>query len=141
MVGHLLSEVSANVCKTKVVHEKFGELEDAREKAAHIGEEGCVLLLFRDEFVVFAHHGDAGCGGNTDYFAVTEECDEAADDRHSFVVVAGVVVHLATAGLLHWEGDGVAEAFENMGDRDARLGEERVVVAGDEERDTQGGVS
>jgi len=46
-------------------------------------------------------------------------------------------VHLAAAGLLDGKDDGVAEAFEEARDGDARLGEERVVVAGDEERDLQ----
>jgi len=47
-------------------------------------------------------------------------------------------VHLATAGLGEGEVDGVAEALEDLRDGDAGLGEERVVIAGDEERDLQG---
>jgi len=47
-------------------------------------------------------------------------------------------VHLAAARLLDGERDGVAEALEKTYDGDARLGEERVVVAGDEESDLQG---
>jgi hypothetical protein len=45
-------------------------------------------------------------------------------------------VHLAAAGLLGTELDFVAEAFEDAYDGFACLGEESVVVAGDEERDT-----
>ena len=47
-------------------------------------------------------------------------------------VVAGVVVHLSAAGLFDGKVDGVSEAFEQMRDGDSRLGEEGVVVAGDE---------
>jgi len=47
-------------------------------------------------------------------------------------------VHLAAAGLGEGEVDGVAEALEDLRDGDAGLGKERVVIAGDEERDLQG---
>jgi hypothetical protein len=47
-------------------------------------------------------------------------------------------VHLAAAGLGQREFDGVAEALEDLGDGDAGLREERVVIAGDEEGDAQG---
>jgi hypothetical protein len=46
-------------------------------------------------------------------------------------------VHLAAAGLFDGEIDGVAQAFEQARNGDAGLGEQRVVVAGDEERDAQ----
>jgi len=46
-------------------------------------------------------------------------------------------MHLAAAGLLDGEDDGVAKAFKETRNGDARLGEERVVVAGDEEGDLQ----
>jgi hypothetical protein len=50
-------------------------------------------------------------------------------------------VHLAAARLLDGERDDVAQAFEKTCDGNARLGEERVVVAGDEEGDLQDGFS
>jgi hypothetical protein len=46
-------------------------------------------------------------------------------------------VHLSAAGLLHGELDGVAQTFEHTRDGDSGLREQRVVIAGDEERDTQ----
>jgi hypothetical protein len=53
-------------------------------------------------------------------------------------MVAGVVVHLAAAGLGEREVDGVAEALEEARDGDPGPGKERVVVTGDEEGDAQG---
>ena len=88
---------------------------------------------------MLAHHGDAGGGGDADDFRIAEHLDEAADERDGFAVVAGVVVHLAAAGLFDGEVDGVAEPLEHARDGDARFGEQRVVVAGDEERDAHGG--
>jgi hypothetical protein len=46
-------------------------------------------------------------------------------------------VHLAAAGLLHRELDGVTQTFEHTRDGDSGLREQRVVIAGDKERDTQ----
>ncbi len=90
---------------------------------------------------MFAHHGDARGGRDADGFGVAEGVDEVADERDGFCVVAGVVVHLSAAGLGERELDGVAEAFEDASDGDARLGEEGVIVAGDEECDAQGEIS
>ena len=51
------------------------------------------------------------------------------------VLVAGVEVHLAAARLLRRELDVVAETAQQPDDRLADLGEEEVVVAGDEQAD------
>jgi hypothetical protein len=46
-------------------------------------------------------------------------------------------VHLAAAGLAGGKDDGVAEAFEDADDGFASLRKEGVVIAGDEERNSQ----
>lgn len=88
--------------------------------------------------VVITHHGDAGGGRNDDGLGVRELLHEALQEGHGFGLVAGVVVHLAAAGLAGGEVDGVAEALEDTDDGLAGAGEERVVIAGDKKRDTQG---
>ena len=55
--------------------------------------------------------------------------------RQRFRGIAGVVVHLSAAGLRVAELDRVPEPLEHRHDRLAGLGEERVVVAADEEGD------
>ena len=61
-----------------------------------------------------------------------------AHQRHRFGLIAGVVVHLAAAGLGLTELDGVTEAFEYGYNCSACSWEERVIVASDEERDMHG---
>jgi hypothetical protein len=63
--------------------------------------------------------------------------DEALQEGEGLALIAGVVVHLAAAGLAGREVDGVAEALEDAHDGLAGAGKERVVIAGDEERDAQ----
>jgi hypothetical protein len=137
VVRHSVLEVRADIFEAEPIRQKFGKLEDAREQAANIGEEGGIVLALSHQFVVFAHHRDTGGRRDADSFSVAEHLDEPTDEGDSFTMVASVVVHLAAAGLLDGERDGVAEAFEEACDSDARLGEERVVVAGDKERDLQ----
>src|SRR5579863_8502550 len=55
--------------------------------------------------------------------------------RNRFGMIAGVVMHLPAAGLGGAEFHRVAQTFEHAHHRLAGLGEERVVIAGDEERD------
>ena len=138
VVSDFLGELGAYVFEGETIGKQFGELEDAGKEAAHVGQEGRIVLRFSHEDVVLAHHGDAGSGRNADYLGIAKHLHETADEGDGFAVVAGVVVHLATARLFDRELDGVAETLEHTCDRYARFGEERVVVAGDEERDTQG---
>jgi hypothetical protein len=99
VIGDGVREGGADVFNAEAVDEELGELEDAGEEAVDFGEEGGIVLGFGHHDVVFAHHGDAGSGGDADGFGVAKPFDEAADEGHGFAVVAGVVVHLAAAGL------------------------------------------
>jgi len=137
MVRDSIREVRTYVFEAKAIDEEFGELENPREEAANIRKEGRIVLALGHQLVVLAHHGDAGSRRHADRFSVAEHLNKAANEGHGFAVVAGVVVHLAATRLLNGEDDGVAEAFEEARNSDARLGEERVVVAGDKERDLQ----
>ena len=94
--------------------------------------------LARHGGIVLAHVRNAARGGNDDDFGVAKLLDKTWKQRESFVPVAGVDMHLATAGLAGREVNGVAEALEHAHDRLACGGEQGVVVAGDEERDAQG---
>ena len=122
----------ADIGNAEFVDEEFGELEDAREDGGDFGFEARFGRHFR---VVVADHGDAGGGGRADHFGVPEDFKEVLHDADGFRAVAGVVVHLAAAGLGLTELDGVAEAFEDGDDGFTGFGEESVVVAGNEERD------
>src|SRR5690349_1735350 len=76
-----------------------------------------------------------GAGGGDDGVVAAEGVVEGADQRLGLAPVAGVVVHLAAARLFHGELDGVTEPLQDRGHGLAGVGEERVVVAGDEQRD------
>lgn len=141
MVSDFLGELGSYVFEGEAVGKQFGELEDAGKEAAHVGQESRIVLRFGHEDVVLAHHGDAGSGRNADHLGIAKHLHEAADEGDGFAVVAGVVVHLATAGLFYRELDGVAKTLEDTCNSYARFGEERVVVTGDEERNTQGELS
>jgi hypothetical protein len=137
VIGDGVREGGTAVGDVEAVNEEFGEFEDAGQEGLDLAEEDGVVLVAGDEFVVFTHHGDAGSRGDADELFVFEELDEAADERDGLAVVAGVVVHLAAAGLLEGEGDGVAKALQDTRAGDAGLREERVVIAGDKEGNAQ----
>jgi len=138
VVGDAVWVVGTNVFEVEAVGEELGELKDAGQELGDGGFEVGVVYLTRHFRVVIAHHGDAGGGGDDDGFGVRELVDEALQEGHGLGLVAGVVVHLAAAGLAWGEVYGVPEALEDTHDGLAGAGEERVVVAGDEERDAQG---
>ena len=132
MVGDGVREDGTYVLYTKMVYKEFRELEDAWQQRLYIGKELGVVGTGGDEFVVLAHHGDAGGGWHTNDFRVAKDLDKAADERYGFDVVAGVIVHLPAAGLRDRKVNGVAETFKQVCDSNSRLGKESVVVAGDE---------
>ena len=88
-----------------------------------------------DERVVVADHRRARAGRRDDRVVAGERVDEPLDERDAGLLVAGVEVHLAAARLLRRELDLVAEPAQQPDDRLADLGEQQVVVAGDEQRD------
>ena len=137
VVGDAVGVEGSDVFEAEALGEELGELEDFGEEFGDGGLEGGVAGFEGHFGVVVAHHGDAGGGGDDDGFGVAELLDEALEEGEGFGLVAGVVVHLAAAGLGGVEVDGVAEALEDAHDGLAGAGEERVVIAGDEERDAQ----
>ena len=137
MVGHLLRELCADVFYSKPVYKQSRELKDARQQAAHVGEECRIVFRFGHQLVVFAHHRDAGSGRNTYSLRVPEHLYEASDQRDCLAVVTGVVVHLTAASLLNRKRDAVPKTFEHLGHSDPRFGKERVVIAGNKKRDSQ----
>jgi hypothetical protein len=82
-------------------------------------------------------HRDARAGRADDGVRarLAERAHEPPDQRDRLAAVAGVRVHLAAAGLLAREDDLVPEPLEHGDGRLPGLREERVVQAGDEERD------
>ena len=138
VVGDAVWVVGTNVFEVEAVGEELGELKDTRQELGDGGFEVGVAYVTRHLGIVITHHGDAGGRGDDDGFGVRELVDEALQEGHGLGLVAGVVVHLAAAGLAWGEVYGVPEALEDTHDGLAGAGEERVVVAGDEERDAQG---
>jgi hypothetical protein len=137
VVGDAVRVVGADVFEAKAVGEKLGELKDPGQQLGdrvfEVGIAGLTGHLTRHLRVVIAHHGDAGGGRDDDGFCVRELVDEALQEGHGLGLVAGVVVHLAAAGLAWRKVYGVPEALEDAHDGLAGAGEERVVIAGDEE--------
>ena len=64
-------------------------------------------------------------------FRIGKHFDKPLHQRQSLGLVAGVVMHLPAAGLLSRKHDGMAQAFEHAGHRDARLRKQGVVIASD----------
>src|SRR5215210_961431 len=85
--------------------------------------------------VELAHHAHAGAGGRDDGLVTAEDLDEASHEGYCLALVSRVEVHLAAARLRAGKVYLHPETFENLDRSPARLGEERVVEAGYEERD------
>src|SRR5215204_467305 len=134
VVGHAVRVVGADVGDAELFHQKLGELEDPGAKLLDPFSETPVSCQVRGHRVELAHHAHAGARGCDDGLVTAEDLDEAPHEGYGFALVACVEVHLPAARLrvrkvyLH------PEAFENLDGSPSRLGKERVVEAGYEER-------
>jgi hypothetical protein len=81
-----------------------------------------------------SHHRHARRGGNTDDSGIAEDAQKVAHHGERFFLIAGVVVHLAAAGLRGAKFDSMPEPFENGNDSFAGFREKSVVVTSDEKR-------
>ena len=103
-------------------------------KAVDPPDERLVAGFRRHLRIMLADHRDAGRRRDADDFGAVEDASEMLHQRPRVAGVAGVVMHLPAAGLLPPELDLVAEPLEHGDDRLSRFREQRVVVAGDEQR-------
>src|SRR4051794_14076624 len=138
MVGDAGGGVGSDVRHPELLDKKLRELEDFWRDIFDVGGEAFVVRQLGGQGVELADHADAGAGGRHDGLVVFEDLHEAPDERYRLALVAGVEVHLATAGLLEREFHPYPEAFENLDRRPAGLGKEGVVEAGDKERRMHG---
>jgi hypothetical protein len=132
----------AEISDAEAFRQQFGELIDTWKKQFNLGGESCVLSLGFElachRGVVLAHVCNAAGGRDDDGFGVAELFDKTRQHWQRFIPVAGVDMHLATAGLAGREVNRMTEALEHAHDRLACGREQGVVVTGDEERDAQG---
>ena len=128
-----------DVRHAEMLHEELGQLDDPGCDGAHLTREIGVVHLLSKVGVKLSHHRHAGGRWRNDDLGSREDANEPTGKLGRVILVAGVEVQLTAAGLSVRKLDLVAEAFEHLHGRDARLGEQRVVEARDEERDAHGG--
>jgi hypothetical protein len=117
---HAVREMRPHVLHAEPIDQKLGQLE---HRWALAGSE------------LLTQHAGAGCRRRHNDLGAVEDAGEAPRQRHALARIAGVHVHLPAAGLLEREVHLAAQPLEQAHRRAARLREERVVEAGDEEAD------
>ncbi len=127
----------ADVGHTKLVDQQLRELEDARQHvgnlALDVGAAGR-CCHFR---IVVANHRYAGRRRDADDLGVAKNAEEVQHHGQRFLLVAGVVVHLTATGLLSAKFNRVSQSLQHSHNGLPGGGEERVVVAGNEQRNPQ----
>jgi L-rhamnose isomerase / sugar isomerase len=132
VVGDTVRVRGADVVDTQPVDEELAQLEHARSQRPDLAFQPGVPISKRR--IGVAHGADARCGRSNDDLRVGEHANEPAGERAGLVAVAGVEVHLPTAGLSVRKLDVVTQSLEEPNRRDAGLRHERVREAGDKER-------
>ena len=125
---HAVREGGADVLRAEHVDEELAQLVDRR--ARRTARPGAGTPRARSP----AHEAL----GHTTASAPREHAPEPLGQRPRLVVVARVAVHLPAARLLGRELDLAAQPLQHRDRRAPRLGEQRVVEAGDEQRDPHG---
>ena len=124
----------ADVGDAQLVDEELGELEHARQKRVDACDERRIPRGGRHLGIVLADHRDARRGRHADHLRAVEDPEEMFHQPARLAGVPGVVMHLPAAGLLAPEFDAMAKALEHGDHGFACFREQRVVVAGDEQR-------
>lgn len=137
VVGDAVGIVGSDVLEAEAAGEKFGELEDLGQEGFDVGGEARIVEGGGHFGVVISHHRDAGRGRDDDDLGGSELVDEALKEGEGLGLVASVPVHLTATGLAGGKVDGVAETLEDAHHGLTGLREQGVVVAGDEQRNSQ----
>ena len=133
-----MREERTDIGDTEFIYEQLGKFEDARDELVYFADQSFVARSLSHFGEVIADHRHARGGRHADGFGAAKRLDEMAHELASLGVIAGVEMHLAATGLGGAEFDGVAQALEHGDDSFARLGEQGVVVASDEQGDEHG---
>src|SRR4051795_5171266 len=80
------------------------------------------------------YHRHAGGRRRTDDFIIGKRINEFPHQRNCFLLVSGVVMHLAAAGLFRTKNDVVAQALQYSDHSNSGLGKQKVVIARDKQR-------
>ncbi|PQM46503.1 hypothetical protein C1Y40_03333 [Mycobacterium talmoniae] len=140
VVGDPVREVGAGVGHLQHVDQQLGQLVQPWDDAGHLpGQAGGAGPVGQHRVVVLDHRR-AGPGGGQHRVVAVEGGAESLRQRHTVVLVAGVEVHLAAAGLLRGEVDLVTQPPQQPHHRLTGLRVHDVVETGDEQGDPHGGV-
>lgn len=131
-----MRESRPDVRDAEHIDQELGEFEDARRHGRDAIGQPAVSATVRGETghegVMVADHRGTRSRRRDDDIVGLERPAEPIDERDAGVLVAGIEVHLAAAGLLGGEFDFVPQSPDEADHRPADLREEQVVVAGDE---------
>src|SRR5207248_3017945 len=99
------------------------------------GFDECRVAGQRGDFrVEIAHHADTRRRGSDDDFGSPKDLDEVTDEWNSLALIAGVEVHLPAAGLGLRKVHRMAQTLQQQRSGDTHVGKQRIVEAGNEER-------
>jgi hypothetical protein len=138
VVRHASLERRSDVDDARRPHEELRQLEHARRQSFDLSSQILVLHLLREIGIELTNHRDAGRRRRHDQLRRAEYPDEAAGERDSLLLIAGVEVELAATGLRGWKLDLVPQPLEHSHRGDTGFRKHRVVEAGDEEGDAHG---
>ena len=126
VVGHAVRVIGADILDAQLLDQELRQLEHARHQCDHRRASAAspsVSARLRRK----AADVDARCRWRDDHLGVPERLDKVAHQRDGLALIAGVEVHLATAGLLEREIDRRGRAAPAAAPSRGRSGEDRVV--------------
>src|SRR4029079_10074114 len=87
-------------------------------------------------WVILADHGDARRRRYADDFGPTEDIYKMAHEGNSILIVPGVVVHLAAAGLFSTKLHGMAQPLQYANHSFAGFRKQQIVITSDKQRNS-----
>jgi hypothetical protein len=117
------------------VDQQLTKFEDARKQFFYLTAHGRLTRLPRHLWEVVANHGYTGGRRKADHLCATKNFQKMTHHGNRFPLIPGVVMHLAAAGLLRSELDGMAEPLEHSYDGLPGFRKQRIVVTSDKQRD------
>ena len=111
VVGHPVREECTEILDARDVDKKFGQVKGFCCRGTSAVDKRGIAVALCYELVLFADRSGAGAGGGDHVIngGVRESINVVADLGDRFTLVAGVDVHLSTAGLFWREDHVIAE--------------------------------
>ena len=137
VIRHPMRIVSPHILQPQPLRQKLRKFKHLRQQSIHLPLQLFILHRRRHLRIVIPHHRHTRRRRHHYRLSPFKLTDKSLQQRHSLSLIPRVVVHLSAAGLPRRKLHRMPQPLQQSHHGLASLGKQRVVIAGNKQRNSQ----